>query len=55
MIKILEDPTFWEGKVDDFGIRFDLLVWITGNALEWVQQVHEPADPLDITFCTHRF
>ena len=23
-----------------------------GNALEWVQRVHEPADLWDITFCT---
>ena len=27
LIEILEDPTFW-GKVDDFGIIFDLLDWI---------------------------
>ena len=25
----------------------------TGNALERVQWVHEPADLWDITFCTH--
>ena len=28
LIGILEDPTFCVGKVDDFGIRFDLLPWI---------------------------
>jgi hypothetical protein len=29
--------------------------YMTGNALEWVQRVHEPADVWDITFCTRRF
>ena len=27
----------------------------TENALERVQRVHEPADVLDISFCTRRF
>ena len=34
LIGNIEDPTFWLGKVDDFGIRFDLLsnldkIWST--------------------------
>ena len=32
-----------------------LLRHTSGNALERVQRVHEPADVWDITFCTRRF
>ena len=29
--------------------------YYTGNALAWVQRVHEPADVWNIIFCTRRF
>ena len=36
-------------------VKTKLALGLAGNALAWVQRVHEPIDLWDITFCTCRF